>query len=127
MKTAEKSDNTGEERRTHQRYRVREGALAFLGALPGRITDISMSGMSVTYVPLEKVKSEHLKIDLFVPGQDFYLPGISCHLIAHTDCPSNAPFNAVQVKQMRVEFCDLTFEQESGLKFFFQHNTFPVS
>ena len=122
METVEESYPVGEERRSHQRFHVREGALAFFGAVPGEIVDISMSGMSLKYVPLDNVTSQQVEIDIFVPGQDFYLPGLSCRLVSQVDCPKSTPYQSVQVKQMRVKFCDLTPDQCSGLKVFFQHN-----
>ncbi len=113
------------DRRSHKRFRVRKGALAFFGAVPGEITDISLSGMSVKYVPLEQETRKDLAVDFFVPDQDFFLAGIPCHLVSAMDFPPDAPFQAVQVKRLGIKFGELTSEQRHGLRSFFQHNALP--
>jgi hypothetical protein len=116
------------ERRCYPRFRVKNGALAFLGAVPGEIADIGLKGMSMKYVPMDKVESKPLKIDIFVPEQDFYLPGLSCRLVSAVDIPADAPFQVVRVKRLSLEFCELSEEQQAGLQYFFQHNTYvPAS
>ena len=112
-----------DERRCCPRFRVKNGALAFLGAVPGKIADIGLKGMSMKFVPMDKVEGKQLKIDIFVPDQDFYLPGISCRLVSEIDIPADAPFQVVRVKRLSLEFCDLTNEQQAGLQYFFKHNT----
>ncbi len=126
METVEELYPVEKERRACQRFHVKEGALAFFEAVPGEIIDISMSGMSLKYVPLDNVDSQQVEIDIFVPGQDFYLPGLSCRLVSQVDYPKSTPYQSIQVKQMRVQFCDLTPDQCSGLKSFIQHNMEPV-
>ena len=113
------------DRRSHTRFRVRKGALAFFGAVPGEITDISLSGMSVKYVPLDKENRPDLHVDFFVPDQDFFLADIPCHLVSDVEFPTDAPFMAVQVKRLGIKFGTLTPEQRHGLEKFFQHNALP--
>ncbi len=120
-----KTADSVSDRRSHKRFRVRKGALAFFGAVPGEITDISLSGMSVKYVPLEKEAGRELQVDFFVPDQDFFLPGIPCHLVSDMDFPTDAPFQAVQVKRLGIKFGELTSEQQLGLRNFFQQNALP--
>ena len=111
------------DRRRHKRYRVREGALAFLGPIPGTITDISRGGMSVKYVVFEKRPKQALKLDIFFPEEDFFLPDIPAFLVSDVDCPPEPPFSAVQIKRLGIKFGELSCEQEASLKHFLLHNT----
>ena len=115
--------DAGRDSRRHKRFRVREGALAFLGSVPGTITDISQGGMSVNYVVFEKYPDQILKLDIFFSEGDFYLPGIPARIISDVEYPPKAPFSAVQVKRLGIQFGELTSEQEAGLKYFLIHNT----
>lgn len=114
--------DTAVDRRRHKRYRVREGALAFLGPIPGTIMDISRGGMSVKYVVFEKKPEQILKLDIFFPGEDFFLPDIPAFIVSDIDCPARAPFSAVQVRRLGVEFGELSSEQEASLKDYLHHN-----
>ena len=118
-----KTKKAGRENRRHKRFRVREGALAFLGSVPGTITDISQGGISVNYVVFEKDPDQVLKLDIFFSAGDFYLPGIPGRIVSDEDYPSEAPFSAVQVKRLGIQFGELTSEQEASLKYFLLHNT----
>ncbi len=116
-------ENSAGERRHYPRFRVKDGALAFIGAVPGEISDVCLKGISITYVPLQKMNAEQLQIDIFVPEQDFYLPGISCRLVSEVDCPAGTPFQVVGVKRLSVEFTELSRDQQLGLEYFLEHNT----
>jgi PilZ domain len=113
----------GRDSRRHKRFRVREGALAFLGSVPGTITDISQGGMSVNYVVFEKNPDQVLRLDIFFSEDDFYLPDIPGRIVSDIDYPSEVSFSAVQVKRLGIRFGELTSEQETGLKYFILHNT----
>ena len=110
------------DRRRHKRFRIRDGALAFLGSFPGVITDISQGGIGVKYVVLEQKKDENFKLDIFFPQGDFFLPGIPGRLVSDVEYPSEAPFSAVKVKRLGIQFGQLTGEQEQRLKYFLLHN-----
>jgi len=119
----QKKTDAERDSRRHKRFRVREGALAFLGSVPGTITDISQGGMSVKYVVFENDIDQVVKLDIFFSEGDFYLPDIPGRIISDVDYPSEAPFSAVQVKRLGIQFGELTSEQEAGLKYFLLHNT----
>jgi c-di-GMP-binding flagellar brake protein YcgR len=116
--TAEVAGN----RRRHKRFAVRKGALAFLGAVPAEITDISLGGMSVKYVPLKQDPSSTFTVDFFVSEQEFFLPNIPCRLVSDVKMPVEGPFRAVRIKRLGLEFGDLTAEQQASLQLFFQKN-----
>lgn len=111
------------DRRRHKRFRAREGALAFLGSVPGRIVDISRSGMSFLYVVFEKRAAQSLTLDIFFPADDFFLRDIPVFLVSDIDCPARTPFVSVQVKRLGVRFAELSAEQKVSLQHFLAHNT----
>ncbi|MBW2328249.1 MAG: PilZ domain-containing protein [Deltaproteobacteria bacterium] len=119
----QETTDTCRESRRHKRYRACEGALAFLGSVPGTITDISQGGMCVNYVVFGKDPDQVLKLDIFFSEADFYLPGIPGRIVSDVDCSSEAPFSVVQVRRLGIEFGELSSEQEAGLKYFLLHNT----
>jgi hypothetical protein len=114
--------NRGGERRRHKRYRVREGALAFLGSIPGKIIDISRGGVSVNYVVFEKGPEQVLKLDIFFPEEDFFLPGIPACVVSEIDSPAKLPFSAVQTKRIGVRFDGLSEKQEAALERYLLQN-----
>jgi len=109
----QETTDTCRESRRHKRYRACEGALAFLGSVPGTITDISQGGMCVNYVVFGKDPDQVLKLDIFFSEADFYLPGIPGRIVS----------DVVQVRRLGIEFGELSSEQEAGLKYFLLHNT----
>ncbi len=111
------------ERRRFPRYRVKEGALAFLGAVPGNIVDISEAGITVHYVMLtsEPVPSDCL--DIFYSSDDFYLPDLPSRLVSDMNSLDETPFSALRVKRLGFQFGELTPEQKRKLQEFIKKNT----
>ncbi len=114
--------DTAAERRCYKRYRVREGALAFLGPIPGTIKDISRGGMSIKYVVFEKRPDQVLKLDIFFPEDNFFLPDIPASVVSDIDYPARAPFSAVQIRRLGVKFGELSPEQEVSLQHYLDQN-----
>jgi len=114
--------DAGADRRRHKRYRVREGTLAFLGPIPGTIKDISRGGMSIKYVVFEKRPAQILKLDIFFPEENFFLPDIPACIISDIDCPAKAPFSAVRVRRLGIKFGELSREQEVSLQYYLQYH-----
>ncbi len=113
----------GVERRRHKRYRVKEGALAFLGAVPGSITDISEGGLAVHYVVFDRQPGEELQLDIFFGRDDFYLADLPGKKVNEADSGPDATFSRIRVKRLGVQFGDLTGEQKSRLMYFIHRNT----
>ena len=116
--------NAHSERRSHKRFRVKEGAMAFLGTVPGTIVDISESGMAIHYVVFEREPGRQFRLDIFFADDDFYLSDIPSEIISDTQSLSDSsPFSAVRVQRLGIRFCELNDEQERRLKYFILHNT----
>ncbi len=113
----------GVERRRHKRYRVKEGALAFLGTVPGSISDISEGGLAVHYVVFENQPGEDLQLDIFFGSADFYLADLPGIKVSEADSSPDTTFSRIRVRRLGVKFGELTREQRSRLEYFIHHNT----
>jgi len=115
--------NVQPERRSHKRFRVKEGALAFLGNTPGTIVDISEGGIAVHYIVFEKEPERQFRLDIFFGADDFYLADITSELVSDVQSQPESPFSAVRVKRLCLRFVELNEEQKTRLKYFILHNT----
>ncbi len=100
------------DRRSTKRFCVKDGAMAFLDAVPGTIIDISEAGIAVNYVIFEKEPEKYFRLDIFFEEDDFFLPELAAEVV--TDGPvSDAPrFDGTQVRRLGLRFCELTGEQK---------------
>jgi len=115
--------NAQSERRSQKRFRVKEGALAFLGNTPGSIIDISEEGMAINYIVFEKEPHGQFRLDIFFGADDFYLADIPSELVSDVQSQPESPFSAVRVKRLGLRFGELNEEQKTNLKYFILHNT----
>jgi hypothetical protein len=113
----------GADRRQHRRFRVKEGALAFLGQVPGTIIDISEGGMSIHYVVFEREPSNTMQLDIFFAENEFFLPDLPVQLVSDVDASEEPLFSATKVKRLGIRFGELNSEQRSQLKYFILNNT----
>jgi hypothetical protein len=119
-------DHTGkarDERRGRKRFRVKVGALAFLGTVPSTIVDISESGMAINYVVFEKEPDRRFRLDIFFAADDFYLPDIPTALVSDVQSLPESRFSAIRVKRLGLRFCELNKEQTARIQYFILHNT----
>ncbi len=115
--------NARSERRSHTRFRVKEGAMAFLGTTPGTIVDISERGMAIHYVVFEREPERQFRLDIFFAADDFYLSDLPSEIVSDTLSLSDSPFSAVRVQRLGIRFGELDDEQQRRLKYFILHNT----
>jgi len=119
----EKLAGVQSDRRNHKRFRVKEGALAFLGTMPGTIVDISEGGMAIHYVVLEQEPDRRFRLDIFFAEDDFYLSDVPSEMVSDEQAPPVSPFTSVQVKRLGIRFGELDDAQRARLKYFILHNT----
>lgn len=112
-----------QERRSHKRFRVKEGALAFLDTVPGTIVDISEGGMAIHYVVFEKEPERRFRLDIFFAAEDFYLADLPSELVSDIRSQPESQFSAVRVKRLGIRFGELDDDQKARLKYFILHNT----
>ncbi|MDH3346650.1 MAG: PilZ domain-containing protein [Desulfobulbaceae bacterium] len=122
--TPDKEISTGEERRTHKRYRVKEGALALIDNSPGTIVDISTGGLTVNYIVFGNEPSNAMRLDIFLSSEDFYLQDVPAKVVnSYAKDKAIDADNIIQVKRYGLQFGELTKHQEETIKYFILHNT----
>ncbi len=110
------------ERRAKKRFSVKEGALAFLGAVPGSIIDISESGIAVSYVVFEQEPEGRFRLDIFFEDDEFHLPDIEVELVTSGRTMVASGCATMQVRRLGLRFCELKSEQKDQLRYFILHN-----
>jgi len=114
---------TQEERRQAERVKVRDGAVAFMGEMPGTILDISEKGISVQCVVFEHEPEPKCALDLFFAEDNFYLPGLEAELVS--ELPVNGPDDELfrhRARRLGLRFRDLTPAQREALCAFIYRN-----
>jgi len=100
------------ERRAHQRNSVHSPAIAVVRAKPtiilGQIQDISPAGLSFTYLTNTLQFDEAPELEILLPGEKYYLNGLSFKTISDTVVPKENPFSVVTMSRRRVKFSHLT-------------------
>ena len=91
------------ERRRHQRYKVSENAFVFGAVHPGRITDISLAGMSFSHI-CDGELPETESLTILDSENQFFLEKVPCQTIARVVELSGFPASPLQVANVRVAF-----------------------
>ena len=129
------SMNQIEERRQFKRYQVKQDNSAFVAIRPlfqrlGMLKDVSLSGVGFKYVlredldPISETDAS-FNVDLFVSGNEFYLPGVPCKLAY--DRPSResaSPFTVdLNYRECGIKFEKLTKSQKDEITHFLEKYT----
>ena len=109
-------------RRNYHRFQVRAGAIAALNDTKlGTITDISMAGLAFRYIDFGYEEEEDLK-DLqevsIVNDAGFALHNVPCKVIQDDYSLPEYPFSSLRMNKCRLQFVQLTAEQEAQLEYF---------
>lgn len=112
-----------QDRRQHPRFRVRDGAYAFINNIPFTIQDISEGGMRIKSVVYDEAPLENLKIDIFVNNGKFYLKDVPVRLVSLLQDEATTPFSAIHVKRFGFQFEDLTDQQKHLLDSLITYNS----
>lgn len=105
-----------EERRRFPRYRLCDGAYAFINNVPFTIQDISEGGMRLKSVVFDENPQEKLKLDIFVNNGSNYLRNVHVRLVRQWHDNLNTPFSTVYAKELGVQFVGLDESQKRFLK-----------
>lgn len=113
----------GTERRRHQRFRVKDDALVFLGKETGTILDISMGGLAFHYAVFEEQPPIPCHLDIFLAESRFYLPHLPVSLVNEVQTLPHSIFNFLRVKRLSMKFGALSSEQRARLEDLITRNT----
>ena len=108
-----------QDRRTEQRYRVMDQAIAVLKSHPptlGKIIDISNKGLSFRYVHNQERLTHATELDIFLVGRRFYLRGAIFNIVSKKMIEEN-------VRRFGVQFDKLSRRQVHQLEKFITTHT----
>ena len=117
------------DRRRHKRFLVQDTAfVVFRAPWPlstnvAQIKDISMDGLSYTYIEGEKRSNCSSELDILLGNRSFYLDKLPFKTISDCKAPNKVPFSSIEMRRSGVQFGKLTLEQISQLKFFISNHT----
>lgn len=106
------------ERRAYTRFKVTDGAFAFIHNTPFIIQNISKGGVKLKSVLFEGSPSEEMMVDIFLKDDNFYLQNIPVRLVRFQKNASSSPFGTTHVRCFGLQFGDLTEQQKSRLDYF---------
>jgi len=118
-----KSVSDSSDRRLHTRFRVSEGAFAFINNIPFTIKNISEGGLKLQSVVFEGTPEENMVLDIFLNSENFYLQNIPVRLVRFQKSCSSSPFSTVHVKCFGLQFGEMTEQQKTRLDYFIAHST----
>lgn len=115
------------ERRRHKRYKAKDGAFALLknGSRYKlvQIIDISKGGLSFTYPADDHQIPESFFVDVFFSRQGYYLKEVLSNKVSDVIVSCNFPMSGLILKQIGVQFAELTQTQPSQLERFISNHT----
>jgi len=112
-----------EDLRAHKRYVLKKNAFAALGrgiTMVGRINDISKGGLSFEHISNLDLQEPHAEIvDIFLPGNEFYLADIPCTKVYDIPVHTGSVFApSLVTKRCGIKFNSLTDSQLEQLEHF---------
>ena len=103
-----------------------EIALAVIKSNPpkmGEIIEISRGGLSFSYVENEAGLDHLHEMDILFVDEDFHLSRVLFKPIEDSVIEDDAPFNALSMKRLTVQFTDLTPKQKLKIEHFIKNFT----
>ena len=119
---------TKNDMRQKQRFKVRDGALAFFNPNPsilGSIIDISEDGLAFAYMDNNSSLPEEkpTKLDILISDDGFYLDQLPFETVANFELPNEYSFSTVIMKRLCLKFGKLSKEQKKQLDYFISKYT----
>lgn len=120
------------ELRQKQRFKVKEGALAFFNPNPsilGSIVDISEGGLAFTYMENSSSPPEGTaaKLDILMSDDGFYLDQVPFETVADFEMPTEYSFSTIIMKRLCLKFGKLSAEQKKQLDYFISKYTIGIA
>ena len=117
------------ERRSHERFPVKQGVYALLknGASKlGQIKNIGKGGLAFMYINGGEPMHGSLLLDIFLSGHGFYLKDILCNKISDIHVENKFPFSDFKMRHLGVQFSELSHDQSNRLDTFIQNYTISI-
>ena len=134
-------------RRSHKRFKVKDGAFAVLyqdSSKLAQIIDISPAGFSFRYSDSQFIDNDrsgqaflyhddrrqlkdYSDFDIFLVDSGIYLDRIPCKIVSNFELEDLDSSNSVSMRRCCIEFDELVPEQISDLEFFINHCTMDTN
>ena len=114
------------EQRTQKRFQVQEGVFVLIKndySILGQIKNISRGGLAFTYIANGEKVHELFDVDIFLRGYGYYLKNVTSKKVADFHVKNKLPFSSFIIRQIGVQFGELTNSQLSQLDNFIQKYT----
>jgi len=114
------------ERRQMKRFKVAEGAFAALvnhGSKLGQIRDISKLGLSFRYIDSEEEHPDARELKIILGSGGLCVDRVPFKKVADFEIKSEFRFSSIKMRQIGLQFGDLTPEQQVRLNNFIQNHT----
>jgi len=115
-----------DERRQQKRFKAAEGAFAALvdqESRLGQIKDISSQGLSFRYIDSHEKLENASELKIIVGNRGLYLDKVPFKIISDFQIESEFSFSRVNMRQIGLEFGELTPGQRNRLDRFIKHHT----
>jgi hypothetical protein len=115
-----------DERRQQKRFKVQEGAFAALVAQEsrlGQIKDISIRGLSFRYIDSNEKLENADELKIILGNEGLYLDNVPFKKISDIEIQSEYSFSTVKMRQIGLEFGELTAAQQNRLNQFIENHT----
>ena len=115
-----------DERRQQKRFKAAEGAFAALvdqESRLGQIKDISSHGLSFRYIDSHEKLVNASELKIILGNRGLYLDKVPFKIISDFQIESEFSFSRVGMRQIGLEFGELTPGQRNRLDRFIKHHT----
>lgn len=115
-----------DERRQQKRFKAQEGAFAALVAQEsrlGQIKDISIRGLSFRYIDGHEKLENADALKIILGDEGLYLDNVPFKKISDFEIENEFSFSRIKMRQIGLEFGELTAEQKMRLDRFIQYHT----
>ena len=115
-----------DERRQRKRFKAAEGAFAALvdqESRLGQIKDISSHGLSFRYIDSHEKLVNASELKIILGNRGLYLDKVPFKIISDFQIESEFGFSRVNMRQIGLEFGELTPGQRNRLDRFIKHHT----
>lgn len=106
------------DRRRHKRFKVCDGAFAFINNSPFTIQNISKGGLRLQSVIYDDNPPNDMMLDIFLKNEDFYLQGIPVRLVSISSIDPKTPFSSIRERSFGLQFGEMTAQQKTRLDYF---------
>jgi hypothetical protein len=89
----------------------------------GQIKDISKLGLSFHYIDSQEQAGDAQELKIILGNRGLYLDNVPFRKVADFEIQSEYRFSSIKIRQISIQFGELTAEQQTQLDNFIQNHT----